>query len=289
MTVYADYGWIAASWLMLMLSHAPRAVAEQDVPRLRAATLLDAALEISDGPGAPQEKLAGLQAAGEAAIKEASENVYLREVIQQARASANQDVGRQLTIWQSKVGEARELLRFEPVEEAPLPEGFPKLTPVGEIRIQQYPTYRVAKTKVPFLEGRAFFTLFNHIKRRDIAMTAPVEMTYQAEGDALPKKATMAFLYRSTQQGELGTDGSVEVTDVTAHTAVSLGVRGEGSKTQVANAKQYLETWLQEHTNEFAVAGPLRVLGYNSPFIPDTKKYCEVQIPVARIMENRDR
>ena len=131
-----------------------------------------------------------------------------------------------------------------------------------------------------FIEGRAFWTLFNHIKKRDIAMTAPVEMTYSSEGDGATKKTAMAFMYRSTKQGQLGNEGKVEVVDVPAQTAISIGIRGDATKQRVADAKLRLENWLQTHREEYESAGPLRVMGYNSPFVADEKRFTEVQIPV---------
>ena len=79
----------------------------------------------------------------------------------------------------SAITEARDILRFEPFIEAPLSEGFPKPAPVGELHVQNYPKYRVARADLTLIEGRVFWTLFNHIKQREIAMTAAsMEMVY---------------------------------------------------------------------------------------------------------------
>ena len=76
-----------------------------------------------------------------------------------------------------------------------------------------------------------FFSLFNHIQRKNVAMTAPVVMTYQAEilehadtkGDV-----SMEFLYRTPDQGKAGPGvGAVKVEDFPAGTFVCLGVQGE--------------------------------------------------------------
>jgi hypothetical protein len=61
---------------------------------------------------------------------------------------------------------------------------------------------------------------------------------------------------------------------------VSIGLRGDATKARVADAKQRLEAWIGAHAAEYEAAGPLRVMGYNSPFISDAKRYTEVQIPV---------
>ena len=65
----------------------------------------------------------------------------------------------------------------------PLPEGYPAPTPPGAIELKTYPSLRRAEFKAETNNSDigmnvAFFPLFNHIKRRDIAMTSPVEMDY---------------------------------------------------------------------------------------------------------------
>jgi hypothetical protein len=178
--------------------------------------------------------------------------------------------------------EAKATLAFKPFIEAPLPEGFPEPTPVGEILIKQYPQYRLARTQMAGAESSAFWTLFTHIKKKDIAMTAPVEMPYGVgDKDKLQAKA-MAFLYRSPKQGKAGTDEKVEVIDVAPIMALSMGMRGEVNKTRLAEAKAHLEAWLNEHAREYEASGPLRVMGYNSPFVAAKQRFTEVEIPVRR-------
>ena len=109
-------------------------------------------------------------------------------------------------------------------------------------------------------------------------MTAPVEMTY--EGD---QQASMAFLYRNTGQGTLGSDAEdqrVEVRQIEQQTAVSIGVRGSYSKKHFNEAVVKLNTWLDENKNQWQANGEPRLLGYNSPFVPWFLRYSEVQIPV---------
>ena len=91
------------------------------------------------------------------------------------------------------------------IRSAALPEAWPELTPVGSVEVKSYPTYRAAVVRGVDVRGGMepmFMTLFDHISRRDIAMTAPVEMTY---GDASSSSMTsMAFLYRTTDLGATG-------------------------------------------------------------------------------------
>jgi len=164
---------------------------------------------------------------------------------------------------------------FQPIKEAELPAGFPGYTPVGEVGIKHYPAYR--KAEADATAGRAFWTLFTHIKKNSVAMTAPVEMTY-ADGDR-PKESKMAFLYGQPDMGRTGQQGRVQVVDVPAMTVVSTGVRGPQSAKTVAEARQRLNRWLTEN-KDYTPAGSLRVMAYNSPFVPRDRNYFEVEIPI---------
>lgn len=159
---------------------------------------------------------------------------------------------------------------------AEMPSGFPTYTPVGQIEIKKYPAYRKALMRGP----ASFWTLFQHIKRNNVTMTAPVEMDY---GDPLaPEKneRSMSFLYERADQGSPGRQGSVEVVDVPAMTVVSIGCRGARTESAIAEAREKLMAWLNQRKGEYVVAGPLRVMGYNSPFVPRDKSFFEVQIPI---------
>jgi hypothetical protein len=125
-----------------------------------------------------------------------------------------------------------------------------------------------------------FWSLFQHIKRNNVAMTAPVEMDF---GDPLaPEKneRSMSFLYERADQGALGRQGSVEVVDIPAMTVVSIGCRGTRSGAAIAEAREKLMAWLHEKKGTYVVSGPLRVMGYNSPFVPRDKNFFEVQVPI---------
>ena len=252
---------------------------DKAMTRADIANKLDDALATAESVRDFEQEIEVLKSAADDALKAMPENVFVADAFSQIDKNEANDGRKRAKQWRNAVKEAREILRFEPKDEAPLPEGFPELTPVGEIRLQQYPKYRLAKTEMTLLEGRAFWTLFNHIKEREIAMTAPVEMTYAADEKGT-KKTSMSFLYRSTEQGELGTADKVEVVDVPAQAAVSLGIRGSANRERVADAKRRLEAWLQSHSDEYESSGPLRVMNHNSPFVAESKQYSEVQIPV---------
>jgi hypothetical protein len=171
-------------------------------------------------------------------------------------------------------------LAFAPKMEAPTPTGWPALTPVGEVELKSYPKYRMAYVdRGETLKGGEFFTLFFHIQRNEIAMTAPVEMGMTDH--PRPGMKRMAFLYQNTDIGAVGKDQKVTVVDVEPMQAVSVGVRGNYGGSVMKAARAAIEAWLDQHP-EYAAAGDLRVMGYNSPSVPAENRYAEIQIPVRR-------
>ncbi|HEX8916754.1 MAG TPA: heme-binding protein [Humisphaera sp.] len=185
--------------------------------------------------------------------------------------------------------------------EASLPAGFPAVGPVDEVIVKRYPAYRAARVtaadaagtkgagakdggeKNPAAadakasDGSMFRMLFDHIKRNDIEMTAPVEMTYAADGD---RPVDMAFLYGQPTWGQPGADGNVRVADLPPVTVVSVTVRGSYSAKTVAETVGKLRAYVAARPTEWEVAGPPRLLGYNSPFVPWFLRVSEVQLPV---------
>jgi len=164
---------------------------------------------------------------------------------------------------------------FKPIVEAELPEGFPAYTPVGEIEVKDYPAYRKAVSS----GSTAFWSLFSHIKLNSIPMTAPVEMTYASQQSKPLQQQSMAFLYGQPTLGSTGEQGAVEVVDVPVMKVVSIGVRGSRTDEKVEDARERLVSWLDADGN-YTPAGSLRVMGYNSPFVPKDRQFYEVQIPV---------
>ena len=173
-------------------------------------------------------------------------------------------------------------------KEAKLPAGFPAPGPVGEIIVKEYPAYRLARIQrgeggVQGGPNVMFRPLFNHIRRNDIAMTAPVEMGYPEHVEPGDGATSMAFLYGEPSWGTSGADAAdqrVVVEDVPAMTVLSIGVRGGYTDANFAKAISKLEAWVQQREDEVCVVGPPRYLAYNSPFVLGFLKYGEVQLPV---------
>ena len=160
------------------------------------------------------------------------------------------------------------------VDEAPLPKGWPKPGPYDQVSEKSYPSYRAAFT-TENRENGAFRTLFSHIQKNDIPMTAPVEIS-MAEGDGQNLRQTsLAFLYQDTAVGKTGADGAnVEVRDVPAMKTLSYTWQGDRNEANIAKAKAALEAALKDRKIE---AKGFRLLGYNGPGIPEIKRTWELQ------------
>ncbi|MHC5538286.1 heme-binding protein [Singulisphaera rosea] len=249
-------------------------------PRAAVADLLKRAQEQSREVDGPSRQIDALRRAAEEVSKERPENVLVEEAFRSARNSNDTDPSKLLERWRTAVEEAIGILEFEVIEESPLPDGFPKPRPIGEIGIQKYPAYRVAKTDTSGGgDDGAFMVLFGHIASRGISMTAPVEMDYADGNGAGSRKVSMGFLYRNTQQGKLGGE-KVKVQDIGEHTMVTLGLRGQATEGRVGEAKAWINAWLTAKGKDYRVTGPVRTMIYNSPFTPEKKQFFEVQIPI---------
>ncbi|TWT76890.1 SOUL heme-binding protein [Posidoniimonas polymericola] len=167
-----------------------------------------------------------------------------------------------------------EMLAFVPLGEAKLPEGFPTYTPVGMIEVKRYPKQRMAMAK-------QFMTLFGHISTNGIAMTAPVQMEYEASAAGRPQQQSMAFFYASPEIGKPGERGAVTVVDREPTEVVALGVRGGVGSQVIEDANARLERWVADQS-KYEVSGPLRVMGYNSPMVGRKNQFHEVQLPLKR-------
>lgn len=170
--------------------------------------------------------------------------------------------------------------------DTPLPAGYPAPTPPGAIDLKSYPTVRLAEVsgKGDPDEGMngAFWPLFNHIKKHDIAMTSPVEMNYTDLGskpDAQPKAWSMAFLYRTPELNTTGAEGKVVVRDSAPVTVVAVGMKGDYSMSLVERGVERIEAWLAANPG-WEPAGEWRSLYYNGPSLFYWNKWAEVQLPV---------
>ena len=90
----------------------------------------------------------------------------------------------------------------------------------------------------------------------------------------------MSFLYGSAELGTPGRQGAVEVVDVSPMVVVSTGVRGARTQQAIDAARERLETWLKSHEAEYEPNGEMRVMAYNSPFVPRDRNFYEVEIPI---------
>lgn len=169
------------------------------------------------------------------------------------------------------------------IREAPLPDGWPGMTKIGEVEIKEYPLYRAAfvtDADYPSAQGPMFMALFDHISRNEIAMTTPVEMGYDVSDAFDGEMSSMAFIYREPTWGSTGTDGKVKVRDIQPQTMASIGVRGDYTDKRFVENLDRLGAWLADRSDQFRVIGPPRYLGYNGPMTLPFMRYGEVQVPV---------
>jgi len=172
--------------------------------------------------------------------------------------------------------------------DTPLPVGYPAPTPPNAIELKSYPAVRRAEFSGKGSPDRgmngAFWPLFNHIKRHDIAMTSPVEMDFVALGEGeqgAPSAWTMSFLYREASLNTTGTEGDVVVRDAAPVTVLAIGLRGDYGQKLVRDGRAQLEEWLKAHP-AWERAGEFRALYYNGPQLNFWDKWAEVQVPVRR-------
>lgn len=161
------------------------------------------------------------------------------------------------------------------IDEAPLPEGWPKPGPYNAVTEKKYPAYRGAFT-TQTLEFTGFWTLFSHLKKNNLPMTAPVEIGVEpSENGKSLKQKSMGFMYQKEDTGKTGPDGqAVVVKDIPPARALSYAWQGKDSQENKAKARAALDSALAEKN---LTAKSLRLLGYNGPEIPADKRTWELQ------------
>ena len=266
--------------LIHMFISQPTYAFENQSQSLEAAKLrnaIDEANKIKD----PKQRLDLLKAASEKVIASCKDNLMARDILVKATKDISkiEDIAKQADILRTGLLEVLVILTFKPRVEAPVPAGFPAPSPVGVVEIKKLPVYRMAKVANSGMGGNNFFTLFNHIKKNNIEMTAPVEMT-MTEKNGKYTESSMAFLYQETTLGKVGPQGNVAVLDTTECTVVSVGMRGSPSSENIESARRWLLEKIKNAPEPYEIEGELKVMGYNSPFMPEKLRYYEVQLPL---------
>ena len=165
------------------------------------------------------------------------------------------------------------------IKEGPLPEGFPPPGPVGRILEKTYPLCRTFSA-----EGNsAFMRCFAYLSKQQHEMTAPVIMDYRKTDPSADANsgdvARMHFVLQDMSLDEPKQDGPVLVADLAETRVLSIAVQGEMTDRALQDARKALEAEAASRAN-ISVAGPMRVLGYNSPMVPRQKRFWEVQLPI---------
>ena len=237
-------------------------------------TAIDEANKIKD----PKQRLDLLKAASDKILASCKDNMMVRDILSKATKDVSkiEDIAKQADTLRAGLLEALVILTFKPKVEAPVPAGFPAPTPVGVVEIKKLPVYRMAKVNNTG-GGNNFFTLFNHIKKNNIEMTAPVEMT-MAEKNGKYTESSMAFLYQETTLGKVGPQGNIAVLDTKECMVASIGMQGSPTAEAIESAKRWLIEKIKTAPEAYEIEGELKVMGYNSPFMPEKLRYYEVQL-----------
>ncbi len=160
------------------------------------------------------------------------------------------------------------------LSESALPKGWPAPGPFDQVTRKEYPAYRAAFTQGSSPNG-GFWTLFKHIKRNGIPMTAPVEMTMKNQADSGMKMEQMGFLYQSPSVGKIGADGeAVIVRDIPSLSVLSYTWQGPRGDSEIAKARTAIDAVLVEKKLN---ASSYRLFGYNSPSVARKKQTYELQ------------
>ncbi|MFO1032277.1 MAG: heme-binding protein [Planctomycetota bacterium] len=256
---------------------AQRLLAPEDRPA-RAAAAKELQLLLDDTPDLPTTvalaAVAGLPlpagSAARARLDQVLRAANTANEPERARAALRRDLGGLV-----------EVLAFRPRMEAARPQGFPEFGVVDELELRDYPAYTMVRTTAKGGSTRAFWPLFQHIQKNDIAMTTPVQMDWQPGQDGDRRPATMAFLYGDPATRPAHVADGVEVVEVPAALVLSLGAIGNDRPAVVEAMLARLQGWLAANP-AFEAAGPMRTMGYNSPMVPNDERYFEVQLPVRR-------
>ena len=137
----------------------------------------------------------------------------------------------------SKIDRVLENERFEPLVEAPLPEGFPGPGPLGRVVVKNYPKYRAARVE----GGNSFWTLFQHIKRNDVQMTAPVaqmsDEEWQVRGVATLAIGQFGEQTPATTVNAVAKNLKDEHASVRNAAAVALGEFGPAARARIPDLR----------------------------------------------------
>lgn len=172
------------------------------------------------------------------------------------------------------------------IEEGPLPEGFPPPNEVGQIVEKSYPLCRTYSAE----GNNAFMRCFAYLTKHKHEMTAPVIMEYKRREPSHKRRTIANFDARDVNRmhfvlerpllDQPKTEGAVIVADIPTMRVLSIAFQGQMSADAREQAEKKLAAEI-ESRKDLMIAGPYRVLGYNSPFVPKDKAFWEIQVPVA--------
>ena len=163
------------------------------------------------------------------------------------------------------------------ISESALPKGWPQPGPYFKVIKKKYPKYKAAYTNGS-KKAFTFTRLLRHIKKQGIPMTSPVEMEIESKGTSLKMKK-MGFLYQNKKVQASSIHKKVYEVEVPAQKLISYTWQGCDCEKKQKHAKKELKTYAQVSGIKLS---NFRLLGYNSPSIPDDQQTWEMQASIDR-------
>jgi effector-binding domain-containing protein len=145
----------------------------------------------------------------------------------------------------------------------------------GQIEIKTIPESKVIKSissQNYFEANNLFMPLFWYITTRGIAMTTPVEV-------AVDPGSMYFYMGEKAAERDLKANKKVEVLTVPERLVASIAYTGAYSEANFLVAENKLRQWLEEQSSYKSV-GSARIIYWDSPATPDSKKRAEVHISI---------
>lgn len=166
------------------------------------------------------------------------------------------------------------LLIFISIPLQALEQAYPK-TNVGVAEIKQLPQARVitANNTVQLSDAKkpVFKRLFNFLKVNNIAMTIPVEKTFDENG--------MLFYLGNDAEDDLQNVETVTILNLPQRSVLSVGGKGAYKKENLEATLNEAKQWLAKQS-KWQVNGEPYFVYWNSPFTLWFMKRFEVHVPL---------
>jgi hypothetical protein len=158
----------------------------------------------------------------------------------------------------------------------------------GPFELREYETLALVSAPMPSLNDRSmdrgFNQLFkyitgNNMSKSKIAMTTPVLINRDQEGDQPPSMSFVLPREIATTKAPLPADDSVTLNTMTAGTFASFRFKGNRTRESEQAAVKQLRSWIDQQS--LKEAGPPQFAYYDPPWTPSFLRRNEVLIRLA--------